>query len=435
MVHAQSRDDLTDTSKISVVDLSKKRKVKDFASSSKEERVKCSKASQSKRGSNEVDNDDEVKSEFQNLRDLINDKLQLVMDAIKCKVDHEKDSTKQSSPNGEQETPFSNVHCIPGSSKDSKFLNTEMEIKVQTVSVTELENAKEIDAAYEIKAHHVEQTEVDECTTERVDDHVCQMELHIVNFLTDLSIQSHENPDLVATSVHIVKSLDIEQHKSTQYLTKSKDFIPNDLLPSLNTERQIIAMHKSKISRQTPILHPRIRKPGRWKTSPYLIDFGSGYDHIFIPVNVARIHWVLTILSFNDRCLYVYDSYRSASHNASMADEMRNLSELIPTYLANSNFYKKKNIDFSTHPRYIGREKKSLLDVVYVDDLPQQSVESLNCGVYVVAYTEYISHEKSILPGFFDVEALRTRYLALLWRYGTQKIEENVVSEAKEATV
>ncbi|KAF3661474.1 hypothetical protein FXO38_11677 [Capsicum annuum] len=256
MVHSQSRDDLTDTSKISVVGLPKKRKGKDFASSSKEERVKCSKAYQSKRGSNEVDNDDEVKSEFQSLRDLINDKLQLVMDAIKCKVDHEKDSTKQSSPNGEQETPFSNVHCTPGSSKDSKILNTEMEIKVQTVSVTELENAKEIDAAYEIKAHHVDQIE-------------------IVNFQTDLSIQSYENQDLVAASVHIADPLDIEQHKSTQYLTESQDFIPDDLLPSLNTERQIIAMHKSKVFGKTPVLPPRTRKPGIWKTSPYMIDFGS----------------------------------------------------------------------------------------------------------------------------------------------------------------
>ncbi|KAF3677541.1 hypothetical protein FXO38_03742 [Capsicum annuum] len=117
-----------------------------------------------------------------------------------------------------------------------------MKIKIQTALVTELGNAKEIDAAYEIKAHHVEQTEVDECTVERVDDHICQMKLQIVNFQTDLIIQSHENQDLVATSIHIVDPIDIEQHKSTQYLTESHDFIPNDLLPSLNTERQIIAI-------------------------------------------------------------------------------------------------------------------------------------------------------------------------------------------------
>ncbi|PHT45002.1 hypothetical protein CQW23_14160 [Capsicum baccatum] len=323
----------------------------------------------------------------------------LVMDAIKYKVDHE------------------------------KVLNTEIEIKVQTVSITELENTKEIDTAYKKKAYYVEQTElqVDECTAERVGDHVCQMELPIVNFQTDLNIKSHKNQDLVAASVHIADPLDIEQHKSTQYLPKSQNFIPDDLLPSLNTKRQIIDVHKSKVSGQTPVLPPRIRKPGRWKTSPYMTDFGSG------SVNVARIHWVLIVLSFNDRCLYVYDSYRFACHNASVADMMRKLSKLIPAYLANSNFYKKRGIDFSFHPRYIGREEESFLDVVHVDDLPHQSAGSLDCGVYVAAYAEYISHEKGVLPGFFDVEALHTRYVALLWSHGTQKIEKNTVRDDKSS--
>ncbi|KAF3650880.1 hypothetical protein FXO38_16916 [Capsicum annuum] len=397
------------------------------------------------------------------LRDLINDKLQLVMDTIKCKVDHE------------------------------KVLNRVMEIKVQTASITQLEklidksdSAKEIDDAVEIKCHPIDQTEV---------------------WNTEMKI------DVQATSVtELEKQIDrSENPKKNDADVDIKDH------PFEKTERQIIAVHKSKVSGQTPVLPPRTRKPGRWKTSPYMADFGSrsgsssrmpkifgikhpfifdtiygpyndklysrfldwvheatlqkhafnttildifdkyadntkeynltsqeeiiveyinGFrlhasvpwhtvDHIFIPVNMDRIHWVLVVLSFNDRCLYVYDSYRSARHNAFVADTMRKLSKLIPTYLANLNFYKKRGIDFSSHPRYIDREEESFLDVAHVDDLPHQSVGSLDYGVYVAVYARYISHEKGVPPGFFDVKALHTRYAALLWSHGTQKIEKN----------
>ncbi|KAF3648997.1 hypothetical protein FXO37_19183, partial [Capsicum annuum] len=50
-------------------------------------------------------------------------------------------------------------------------------------------------------------------------------------------------------------------------------------------------------------------------------------------------------------------------------------------------------------------------------------------GVLVAAYTKYISHEKGVPPGVFDIEALRTRYAILLWHHGTQKIEDNAVSD------
>ncbi|KAF3656252.1 hypothetical protein FXO37_15569 [Capsicum annuum] len=40
-------------------------------------------------------------------------------------------------------------------------------------------------------------------------------------------------------------------------------------------------------------------------------------DHIFISVNVKSKHnWVLAVISFNDRCIYVYDSLSSAGHDA-----------------------------------------------------------------------------------------------------------------------
>ncbi|KAF3677198.1 hypothetical protein FXO38_03918 [Capsicum annuum] len=125
----------------------------------------------------------------------------------------------------------------------------------------------------------------------------------------------------------------------------------------------------------------------------------------------------------------MYDSLRSAHHAASVALEMRKLSELIPTNLTIFYFYKKIGIDFTLHPEYIDREEESSLNVVFMDNLPQQSPGSLDYGVFIVAYVKYLSHGKGIPPGYFDAEAFCTRYAALLCQYGTQKNEIVAVSD------
>ncbi|MCD7462695.1 hypothetical protein HAX54_049127, partial [Datura stramonium] len=50
-------------------------------------------------------------------------------------------------------------------------------------------------------------------------------------------------------------------------------------------------------------------------TSCMLLYHGT-VDNVFIPINVKdKLHWVLAVLSFRDRCIYVYDSLRSAGHD------------------------------------------------------------------------------------------------------------------------
>ncbi|PHU25325.1 hypothetical protein BC332_03657 [Capsicum chinense] len=77
---------------------------------------------------------------------------------------------------------------------------------------------------------------------------------------------------------------------------------------------------------------------------------------------------------------------------------------------------------------YIDREESSL-DVVFMDNLPQQSPGSLDCGVFIVAYAECLSHEKGIPPRYFDAEAFCTCYTTLLWQHVTHKNEIDAVSD------
>ncbi|PHU25324.1 hypothetical protein BC332_03656 [Capsicum chinense] len=52
-----------------------------------------------------------------------------------------------------------------------------------------------------------------------------------------------------------------------------------------------------------------------------------------------------------------------------------------------------------------------------------------DCGVFIIAYAKYLIHEKDIRHGYFDAEAFRTHYAALLWQHGTQKNKIDVVSD------
>ncbi|KAK4719406.1 hypothetical protein R3W88_017744 [Solanum pinnatisectum] len=52
-------------------------------------------------------------------------------------------------------------------------------------------------------------------------------------------------------------------------------------------------------------------------------------DHIFVPVNVKnKFHWVLAVVSRNDKRIDVYDSYRAAGHDAAIKIEVKKLAQL-----------------------------------------------------------------------------------------------------------
>ncbi|KAM3233801.1 hypothetical protein P3L10_019160 [Capsicum annuum] len=149
-------------------------------------------------------------------------------------------------------------------------------------------------------------------------------------------------------------------------------------------------------------------------------------DHIFIPINIkAKHHWVLAVISFNDRCIYVYDSLSSAGHDAGVLVEVEKLAEVIPICLVACKFYEKKGIDIATHPNYKSYDKMDLFDVYVVEDLPQQPSASLDCGLYMVTYAECLTFGDIVSPVDFDPDLIRTRYASILWNYGLNKEEEN----------
>ncbi|KAM3250855.1 hypothetical protein P3L10_004925 [Capsicum annuum] len=100
-----------------------------------------------------------------------------------------------------------------------------------------------------------------------------------------------------------------------------------------------------------------------------------------------RLHWVLVIVAFLYRCLYIYDLYNSAIHDLYVKTEVQKFAEIIPSSLLNIDFYKKKiDIDWQCHPKYRNRDESDPFEVIFVNDIPQQRSGIMDCGIYVVAY-------------------------------------------------
>ncbi|XP_070035558.1 uncharacterized protein [Nicotiana tomentosiformis] len=158
-------------------------------------------------------------------------------------------------------------------------------------------------------------------------------------------------------------------------------------------------------------------------------------DNVLIPVNLKdKLHWILAVVSFKKRCIKVYDSYISAGHDAYVASEMDKLAKLVPLYLSISDFYRdKQGIDLSHDSAYIDKAQTDPFDVVFISNLPQQKSGSMDCGLHVAAYAEFLSTVGLIPQSTFDANLLRQRYGALLWDYAMQKIDDDAISE-KEAT-
>ncbi|PHT29351.1 hypothetical protein CQW23_31059 [Capsicum baccatum] len=147
-------------------------------------------------------------------------------------------------------------------------------------------------------------------------------------------------------------------------------------------------------------------------------------------------HWILVIFRIRHRCLYVYDlMMEGVVHSKNVLDHVRSLSTMIPLFLVATNFYEKRSdIDWYWEAAYIDKSLSEPLEYVILKDTQQQGPQSNDCGMFVCAFAEYVSHGIfDISSTLFNVVNHRLRYGALLWNYATRKQNNGAVSES-EAT-
>ncbi|KAF3633383.1 hypothetical protein FXO38_25636 [Capsicum annuum] len=153
-------------------------------------------------------------------------------------------------------------------------------------------------------------------------------------------------------------------------------------------------------------------------------------DHIFISVHIkTKHHWVLAVISFNHKCIYIYDSLSAAGHDAVVLSEIEKLAKVIPICLVTCKFYENKGIDIDNHPNYKLNEKIDPFGVSVVENVPQQPSGSLDCGLYMVTYVECFTFGEGVSSVDFDSDLIRIRYVSLLWDYATRKAEAEAQSD------
>ncbi|OIT35241.1 hypothetical protein A4A49_57259, partial [Nicotiana attenuata] len=150
---------------------------------------------------------------------------------------------------------------------------------------------------------------------------------------------------------------------------------------------------------------------------------------------VEKFRWLLVVFDIVDRVLYVYDSMIS-SHNHSIVESVvTKFYVMIPLYLSCSGFYgKHSDINFKNTKAYIEKIVTDPIDIQWiVGEIPQQKEGSLDCGVYVAAFAEYVSIGDLAVPADdpSDIDQHRRRYGALLWDYLRKKQENGAISESE----
>ncbi|PHU16053.1 hypothetical protein BC332_17258 [Capsicum chinense] len=234
-----------------------------------------------------------------------------------------------------------------------------------------------------------------------------------------------------------IQELTTDEQRDEIILPDSQDIIPDNLLPSLNvySSKSIIVHPSANRELQTPIPKLRIRKklkydPNRsykFNTVDYnfmniirsvhdvysadaenltvgghvahLNEYINGFrmhaavpwhivEDIYIPVNIKeKRHWALLILSFSERCIFLYDSYESFGHYSVVLDVIKKLAAIIPLYLEYCDFYVKKGIHVEHHSKYKDKDSSDMFDVLFQESLPQQSSGSLDCDPYKICCT------------------------------------------------
>ncbi|XP_069153232.1 uncharacterized protein [Solanum lycopersicum] len=112
------------------------------------------------------------------------------------------------------------------------------------------------------------------------------------------------------------------------------------------------------------------------------------------------------------------------------------LSKMLPSYLLDSGFFEEnERTKFVDCHAYKDNITGSLLEpqvpfmIEFAQDIPTQECDSLDYGLYVTAFAEYMSDQINISYADFSPDYLRQRYGALLWSYGSEKAKCGYVSD------
>ncbi|XP_004241123.1 uncharacterized protein [Solanum lycopersicum] len=154
-------------------------------------------------------------------------------------------------------------------------------------------------------------------------------------------------------------------------------------------------------------------------------------DDVYVPINSnTEFHWDLTVVALKELCIKVYDSMSSIRSNRKLSSEIQKMATMLPKYLELSGFFEKnERTNWSVLKCYQGKNKSHPFEVSHVTGIAQQESSSLDCGIFVAAYAEYLSDGLQVPSCGISADTILLRYALLLWNYGIVKARNGYVSD------
>ncbi|TMX04590.1 hypothetical protein EJD97_007069, partial [Solanum chilense] len=107
--------------------------------------------------------------------------------------------------------------------------------------------------------------------------------------------------------------------------------------------------------------------------------------------------------------------------------------ELLQKYLELSGFFEQnERTNWSILKCNQGKKKSRPFKVSHVSGIAKQERSSLDCGIFVYAYAEYLSDGLQVSSYGISAETLRLRYASVLWNYGIVKARNCYVSDSED---
>ncbi|KAK4737669.1 hypothetical protein R3W88_001366 [Solanum pinnatisectum] len=154
-------------------------------------------------------------------------------------------------------------------------------------------------------------------------------------------------------------------------------------------------------------------------------------DYILFPLNIKEgCHWIFVMFDVGQRSVEVYDSFPARDGvNFEVKNIVEMLSIVLPYYLSVVKFYDKRP-KLKATPKYIGIDEFEKIEFHFITKgVPRQQDDSLDCGVFVAAFTEFVSNGQHILNQQVKPDILRKRFGGILWEYARRKQASDLQSD------
>ncbi|KAK4707058.1 hypothetical protein R3W88_033356 [Solanum pinnatisectum] len=128
-----------------------------------------------------------------------------------------------------------------------------------------------------------------------------------------------------------------------------------------------------------------------------------------------KFYWVLAIVVLKERRIKVYDSMSSSKTNRKLSSDIQKLFSMLPKYLEfNGSFEQKDQTNWSVLESFHGKNKSHPFKVIHVTGIAQEASNSLDCGLFVVAYANFLSDGLKVPSYEIISQTLPMGYASLL---------------------